>query len=360
MPQPEGSQLTHSISPLLTTIALGSIPSIMGPTSAGGLGLIAKRVFPNLPVAAPSGTYNIWKRGDFLRREMKKLANFEAPPIIGLSTTTGNFSVSRYGVSTLWTAMDLANARIGGMTDTAFINAKNLLVTTNALLELEIQTAALIQTAGNWTTTYAGVASGPSASQFIAWDQAASAPVDDVILWKEAARLLTGFVANTMILPIQVYNALRKNASLIDRIKYGGTMDRPTTVTLQQMIGLFELDIIIPEAVYNTAKEGQADSFTYIWNKNVWIGYVAPNPSRDTPSAGYHFSWTGDTTAGLPNGVPAGRGPNNFGSAMNDQGLFIKRYFTDRPSAEWVDCEIFTTPNITAADMGIVLTAVIT
>lgn len=359
MPQPEGVQLNQSISPMLTNIAMGYLPKLNAPTSQGGMGLIAKRVFPNVPVAAPTGQFNVWGRGDFLRRSMKKLANFEAPPIIGFGTDKRNYNVETYGIGTPYTARDLANARIGGTSDAAFIKAKNLLVTTQGVLELEMQTAELVQTAANWAIQITGVASGPIANQIVQWDQAASDPVADVDALRERMRLQSGLPFNTMVLPIQVFNALKKNANLIDRIKYGGTMDRPTEVTLQQMNALFGLNILIPEGVYNTKPEGQDPVYDYIWGKKVWLGYVTPTPSMEAPSAGYHFSWNGNTTVGLPASVAAGEGPNVFGSVLNEEGLFIHRYETPRPRARWVESELFTTPNVTASDMGCLISAVI-
>lgn len=360
MPQPEGVQLTNSISPMLTNIALGFLPKLAAPTDQGGMGFIAKQVFPNVPVAAPAGQYYIWKRGDFLRRQMKKLANYEAAPIIGFATGKGSYSVDKFGIATLYTAQDLANARVGGATSASFINAKNLLVTTTSLLELEMQTADVIQTAANWTFQITGVSSGPGANQILQWDQSASDPVADVDALRERMRLGSGYAPNTMILPIQVFNALRKNVNLIDRIKYGGTMDRPTEVTLQQMKALFRLNILIPEGVYNTAKEGAADAFDYIYGKKVWIGFVAPMPSSETPSAGYHFSWNGDVSAGLPAGLdPSGDGPQAFGSVRSSEGLFIRTYTENRPQGRFIESELFTTPNVVAADLGCLISAVI-
>lgn len=359
MPQPEGVQLNQSISPLLTNMAMGYLPKLAAPTSQGGMGFIAKRVFPNVSVAAPAGQYNVWPRGAFLRREMKKLSNFEAPPTIGFEISKRNYSVDRYGIGTNYTALDLTNARIGGTSDAKFIAAKNLLVVTQGVLELELQTANLIQTSGNWSIAITGVTSAPNANQVIQWDQAASDPVADIDNLRERMRLATGIPFNTMILPIQVFIALKKNANLIDRIKYGGTMDRPTEITLSQMIGLFGLNIIVPEGVYNTGKEGQADAYSYIYGKNVWLGFVTDMPSAEVPSAGYHFSWNGDTSIGLPVGVAAGEGPNVFGSVKNEEGLFIHRYDTMRPRARWIESELFTTPNVTATDMGLLISSVI-
>lgn len=353
MPMPEGSQLNQSISPMLTNIALNYIPDQAM--------FIAKQVFPNVPTSSATGIYNIWKQGDFLRRTMKKLGNAEGAPRGGFSTGTNTFAVAKYGLGTTYTAMDLANARRGGFSDQSLINAKVHYVTFQALLELEMQTASIIQTGANWTLSVAGVASAPTpGTSFIQWDQAAAAPIDDVLYLKNRMRILTGRKPNTMIIPELIWIALRKNAQLISRITYGGTMEKPTQVSLAQLKALFEIEnILVPDGVYNSAAEGATDVLTDIWGKQVWLGFVTSNPSVNEPSAGYHFSWVGDTTVGLPQGVSAGQGPASFGSAQNNEGIFIREYMENHPSQMVVESELWTTPNVVSADLGILLTAVI-
>lgn len=357
MPQPEGSQLNpSSYSPLLTDFAISHYQALQG--------YVAGQVFPTIKVAAPSGSYNVWTRADFLRRGGKRLANYEAAPIEGFSTSSQTYSVGNWGVATLVTARDLAEARAGGTSDAELYNAKTEFVTEKGALEREIAVATLVQTSGNWATTRAGVASGPTlSSQFIAWDQAAAVPVDDVLRWKEDMRLRAGRAPNVMVIPIQLINVLKKNASLIDRIKYDGRMDRPMEVTLDQIRALFGIDkIVVPEAVYNSAAEGATAAYAYVWSTNMWLGYVAPRPSKFNPSAGYNFAWTGDTTTGLPTGMQAGEGPQTWGTSPVEsvEGLFIRKYRENRPSGEFVESELWITPNVTANELGMTLTATMT
>lgn len=354
MPMPEGAANNPSnYSPLLTNMAISYLP--------GFNEFIAGQVFPTITVGASAGTYNVWTRGDFMRRGGKELANYEAAPIEGFASSSRNYSVKNWGVAAAWTARELAEARAGGTSDADFIKAKVKFVTWKGALEKEIAVSVMCQTTANWTLTRAGVTSGPSGVQFIQWDQTASSPVDDFIAWIELMRLSAGIKPNTAIIPIQVINVLRKNVSLIDRIKYGGTMSNPTEVTVDQIKGLIGVDrILIPEGVYNTSEEGVADAFGYIWGKTCWLGYVADTPNRETPSAGYSIAWNGNTTAGLPVGMQSGAGPQTWGASPVPEsldGLFIRRYRTDRPSAEFVESELWITPNITAADMGMTITA---
>lgn len=353
MPMPEGAALDFGYSGILTSVALNYLPKLDD--------FIAGKIFPTVPVAASDGKYNIWKQGDFLRRNGKQIANYEAVPLGGFASAQGSYSVQNWGVGTPYTARDLANARRGGTSDQAFKNAKTRWVVTQGVLEWEFRVQSLIQTTGNWTTTIAGVASAPSAVQFVAWDQAAATPVDDVDLWKRNLRLLTGFRPNTMIIPEKVWLALRKNTNLIDRIKYDGTQARPTEVSLDQIKGLFGIpNIYIPLSVYNNAAEGQTDVFVDLWTQTImWLGYVADAPSNETPSAGYSFSWTGDTSEGLPADL-RGAGPANFDAVQNEQGLFMREYVNRERAAVIIEGMLWKSPNVTSAALGMTWTATVT
>ncbi len=206
------------------------------------------------------------------------------------------------------------------------------------------------------------MAAAPSTRQFVAWDQTAATPVDDILAIIQDIADTSGISnsdVNTMILPRPVWNALRKNASLIDRIKYGGTADRPTQITLSQLKALFEIDnIYVPDARYNSAAEGLTPVYAKIWNNNVWVGYVSPEPSPENPSAGYAFTWDGSSD-NLPGGL-TGEGPASFCAVENPEGIYVREYHTDRPAARFVEAELWTTPNVTAASTGVTLTSVIT
>lgn len=350
MPQPEGAGLNFGFSPILTNVGLNLLPKLDQ--------FIVRKIAPPVSVASPSGVYNFWTPDDFLRRDGKIIANYEAVPIGGFASTQLSFTVQNFGAASAYTARDLADARRGGTSDQALKNAKTRWVVTKGLLELEFRGSVLFQTAANWTSTVAGVTSGPSASQFIQWDQAASSPVDDILLWKRNVRLLTGYEPNTLVIPDKVWLALRKNTSLIDRIKYGGTMDRPTEITLDQLKALFEIqNIYVPKGVYNSAAEGATAVFADIWTTTVWMGYVAASPGMQEPSAAYNFSWTGDTSNGLPAGMGTGQGPQSFGSMMNEEGLFLREYIDAPRSAVVIEGTLWTTPNVVSAGLGMTFTA---
>jgi hypothetical protein len=345
MPQPEGNGLRQDFSPRLTNMALGYIPSLTQ--------FVGRQVAPSVPVGAQDGSYNIFPRGEWLRVQGKKLANAEPAPLGGFKFSKGTYSVDEYGLAANWTARDLNNAAVGGISPAKLKQMKTEFVTFQAHLSLEIDIAAVVRTGANWTTTHAGVASGPTGTQFLRWDDAASNPISDVKDWKEEMRAATGFKPNKMMLPIPVKDALAEHPDIIDRIKYTGSNGSPAKVNLQTLAELFELDqIIVPEGVKNTANENATDAISDIWGKDVFLFFTPPAPSNEVPSALYRFSWTGAADS-------MGQSPQPFGGRLNSEGLFIRNYITEREAAEWVESRWYTVPKATGAGLGILATTAV-
>jgi hypothetical protein len=356
MPQPEGNQLSFGFSGILTTVAINYLPDLTQ--------FIGQSLLPDLPVAAAAGAYNIWKQGDFLRRQGKTLANYEAAPMGGYSSGQGTYKVSNWALATPYTNRDIMDAVRGGQTPQQFRNNKTRFIVTQGVLEQEFRVKTLIQTTANWGTTIAGVQSGSDGvTQFIRWDQAASTPVDDIDLWKRRMRLMSGFTPNTLVIPELVWLQLKKNAQVIARITpgfYGAGKAAPVEVSVDQLKALFGIpNIYIPVSVYNSAQEGQPDVLTDIWSNTMWLGYVNATPSPDTPSAAYNMAWTGDNVEGLPAGMTTADlpGPQMMGATKNESGIFM-RQFPDVPrGAMVIEGQIFWSPNVVAPTLGMTWTA---
>ena len=343
----EGIALGQGVSVMLTNIALGYLSSL-------GNGYIARQVFPNVPVPRPTGLYNILRRGAFLRLGSKVLDNKEPTPIKSFGYDKNTYSVDHWGVAADWTDLDLAGADVGGIGAAQHINNKVLMVTLDPVLRLEVETATLIRNVGNWSNVRVGVANYTGAANtFLQWGDAASTPIENVDQWIEDFTLTCGFTPNMMIMPRQVWKILKNNPEIVARIRYDASQsaNAPVQVTLATLQNLFGIDkILVPGGVLNSAPEGQPDQIGYIWGKDCWMGYVQDAPSRDNPSAGYFFSWTGQT----------GQSPAQGGAQPNNDGLFIRRYFQERPRTYFVESEWFTTPQVTGSDLGLLIqTAVI-
>lgn len=145
------------------------------------------------------------------------------------------------------------------------------------LIEKEVSLAALM-TNTSIITQY----STPS----VLWDvYATSKPFSDI----EAGRLAIQKSAlkkpNTIWMGMDVWSKLKNHPDFISRVAY----TQLPTLTTSLMKDLFPgiENIYIGEAMQNTAADGQTDALTPIWGKNLFIGYVTPQPGIRTVSLGY-------------------------------------------------------------------------
>lgn len=352
MPQPE---MGFAPNPLLTSVGLNKLNAMQEFSMAA--------LLPTVPSATPTGVYTEWTTGDFLRRNGKQIANYEAVPLGGFGTTQRGFTIKNWGVGTPWTQEDLAQAQSKGISEQAMKNAKAKWVTTQGLLEMEFRVRDLFQTTANWSSTISGVTSGPTVgTTFVQWDQAAATPVDDVKLYKSRMRRSSGgYEPNTIIIPDDVVLALLKNPQLIARATprfYGG--NAPMEVELGDIEKLFGMKIFTPKAVYNSAGEGLTPVFADIWGRTtIWMGYLAPEWTEEEPSAAATINWTNGTMNGLPQGMGNSVGPQTMGSTQNAEGLYIREYPDLPRGAMVIEGKIWRAPVVIMAEAGLTMTGVI-
>lgn len=117
-------------------------------------------------------------------------------------------------------------------------------------------------------------------------DYANSDPVGDIETGKETIHGKIFRVPNTLLLGQQVYNKLKHHPDVIDRFKY----TNKGIITKEMLADLFEVEkVIVGESGYNTAKEGQTASYSYLWGKIAILAYVEKAPGIKKFSLGYTF-----------------------------------------------------------------------
>ena len=127
------------------------------------------------------------------------------------------------------------------------------------------------------------------------WDNAASAPMDQADAAAESVRQETGAPRSELSLLVgaKVWEALRKNAALTDFYKYtqaGATHLDESTVA--SALGIKE--IIVGNAVGNTAVEGATKSMANLWGKYALFYHKVDAPRALTPHGiGACFSMAG-------------------------------------------------------------------
>ena len=243
---------------------------------------VAGQVFHELSVQKQSDRYFTFDRGDFNRDEMEK-----RPP----ATESAG---SGYGVdadSTYYCEKwdlhkdidDETRANEDSVLDADRDGAEFL--AQKALIRKERLWAADFFTSSVWTTD-----TTPSNL----WSVDAGTPIEDVRTGKRTIMEDTGKKANTMVLGALVRDKLVDHPDIVDRIKYGQTPGAPAIAELEALAKLFGVDrILVMEAIYNSSKEGQTASHSFIGGAHCLLCHVAPRPALRTASAGYTFAWTG-------------------------------------------------------------------
>lgn len=296
------------------------------------MGFVATRIFPMIPVQSKSDLYFTYPRGEFNRDEMQKRAPSTESAGGGYDISTDNYTAEVFAFHKDVDDQIRANADSAISLDTEATKY----VTLKALIKREKLWATKYFATSVWGVEREGVASSPTGTQFLRWDDAASTPIEDIEGGKTAMLLSTGFKPNKLVLGYKVWAALRNHPDLVDRIKFSGGVgnNNPAVVNQQTVAAVFGVDEIeVMSAVENTAKEGQAAVHNFIGGNNALLTFAAPSPGLMVASAGYTFGWTG-----------------LLGS--NAAGSRIKRFRLERESSDRVEIEIAFDQKLVSADLG--------
>jgi hypothetical protein len=255
---------------------------------------IADKVFPNVPVEKQADAYFVIPRDAFNRDEMR----IRAP---GTESVGGGYDVDTetYYAQVRAYHHDIPD-QVRANTDSP-LNADReatTLVTHKALINREVNFANKFFKANVWGTDYTGVAATPTGNQVLKYSDANSTPVEDMRRFKRTQQEKTGYAPNTLVIAQDVLDTLYDHPDIVDRLKYGNTSG-PAMADLADLKALFKIDrILAGTAIQNTAKEGAAESSSFIMKGGMLLCYSSPTAGLMTPSAGYTFSWTGFLAAG--------------------------------------------------------------
>jgi hypothetical protein len=292
---------------------------------------VAARVFPNIPVSKQSDRYYTYERGDFNRDEMQQRAPATESAGGGYNIdSTPTYFANRYSFHKDIPDEVRANSDAVLNPDreaTAYVTHKALIKREKLFVNSYFKT-------GVWTFENAGVSSSPSGSQVLQWNDANSTPIENVRAQKRTIAQSTGFEPNKLVLGRAVFDALLDHPDIIDRIKYGQTQGGPAMAGQDTLAKLFNVDeVVVMNAVENTAAEGAAASHVFIGGKHALLTYSTSAPGLMTPTAGYTFSWTGLLGAGA-------------------EGNRIRSFRMEQLNADRVEIDMSFDMKLVSADLG--------
>lgn len=206
--------------------------------------------------------------------------------------TDKSYSLENRGLQALLTSLDFQ--KFGG--EARCKEIFNQLIDDKLMLGREYRFASVATDASVMTTNY---------TIPIPWsdfsDTAAQSILHDWVLMRSYTRKGTGIGAsigcgrmpNTAIVPLEVYNVLSNHPGLVKAYlaqvasaSYNGVLSR------EQLAKLMQVEtILVPEAMFDAAEQGQTRSLTDVWGNNVLFCYINPalKPNMAQQSLGYTF-----------------------------------------------------------------------
>ena len=244
--------------------------------------MIADQVMPVVPVKKESDMYYIYTRAWKLPQS-KRAAGAEANEV-EWNVSTDTYQCEEYALK------DLIPDRVRNNAD----NPLNLDVDTtenlNELIQLgrEKRVADVVFASGTYGTQTSALAGANR------WDDyAGSDPIGDVRDAKAVVHAATGKMPNTMVIGFQAYLKLLDHPDILERIKY----TQKGLITADLLASLFEVDkLLVGKALYDSTKEGVAESLGYVWGKSVALLFAQPSPGLKKVSFGYQFQSRGFRT----------------------------------------------------------------
>lgn len=106
----------------------------------------------------------------------------------------------------------------------------------------------------------------------------------------DTIKAASGVTPNTLELGYQVWSKLRHHPDLLGRMSVASVRVL-TPQMLADLIGVAE--VVIGDAVYNTADEGQTAVMGYVWGKHALLAFVSSKPGIKKISLGYTLQVAG-------------------------------------------------------------------
>ena len=300
---------------------------------------VADKVFPNIGSKNVSDTYFKYPKGYFYRDQVKERAPGTAAEQVGYEIEQDSYICKSYALA--HAIPDELRANQDSPLD-ADRDGAQLLVGLGYIKREKLWAAAAFTT-GKWALD---VTCNTSASDYAnntirQWSHADSTPLQDIAYYQQYMLQRTGKKFGTAVMGRAVWTYLKNHTQILNRVLYGGTNGSPAVVTKQLVAALLEVDeVLVSEAIENTAAEGQADNFQFILGKHLLLCHRTRSPGIRQATAGYTFSWTG-----------------MYG--MTDAGWRMSKYRDTPRKSDVIDMDMYMTHKIVATDLGIFFNGIV-
>ena len=268
-----GSQVSPLVNKLLTNVSNKITPQ----------GFIAESILPVVNVVQSAGLLGRYG-GSHLRIETSVTGGKNVYPRVDTRTyATTTYQIIDHGLSDIVTKQDKANVEDPF---NAEIDTTEELVL-KLMLEKEKGLADSLTDTGVLTNnvTLAG------SSRYS--DYTNSVPLTDFATARGTIYDAVGMAPNTAIMSWKVKEMLRYHPAMLDNLGY--KYDRPNGLTEVELARALDVErVLIGSAVYNSAKQGQADVIAPVWGKHIVFAVTASSAARGQTSLGYRLQQFGE------------------------------------------------------------------
>lgn len=268
------SQLRSLVDLLLTPVSSGYFP----------VGYISEQVFPVVTSAQSTGKLGVYGK-EYLRIENTTKAGQGKyrQVAIGVTSTTG-YSIAGHGLEDIVTDEDYRNKL------QPFDAEKDKTIGLTHMLWLEKEQIVAQALTSTSTMTQNVDLSGSATKQYN--DYANSDPVGDFSTARGTIVDACGFMPNVAIMDVKVWNVLRFHPGILDAL--GFKWAQPGGLSVDQLAVALGVDkILLGQARYNTAKEGQSDTLAAVWGKHIVFAVIPEKAAIMQQSLGYMIRYDG-------------------------------------------------------------------
>jgi hypothetical protein len=230
------------------------------------------------------GEYYEFDDGAFAKNPDNRKAADVPSRTIDIGASLQPFKCVEYGSRAGYTKRELDD--FGGP-ENALQKAKMQAVTDADMLAHEVRVATQFTTSGNFASGHSETLAGSDI-----WDNASSDPFEQIITAKQKIKLATGYEPNRMVVSYDgFWGALANHADIKSRVQAQQKDTGFRAITPQLVGSLFDVDLRVAGAVYNSANEGQTVSRSFCWGDHALVFYAEESPAKDSYSLAYTFTY---------------------------------------------------------------------
>lgn len=239
---------------------------------------IADLVFPTLKTAKQTGKYYIYDKANMRINHTTRAIGAGANEVdFGLSTASfscQDHALKEFVADEIQDQADVALNPLIDATET---------VTEMLMLDREKNLATML-------TDTAQMTSNTTLSGTSQWsDYSNSDPIGDVRTARTTVHSNIFRKPNTIVMGKQVFDMLAEHPQIIERVKYS----QLGVLTEELLARVFQVEkILVGEAGYNGAAEGQTDSMSYVWGKHAIVAFINPQTRIKMVTLGLTFTYS--------------------------------------------------------------------